>query len=443
MTATSTDGVAQTALAMIRTRSDLHRWAAANAHGRQMHNAVALLRQAATEDPTGLLPIVGKAISAAVRVILRADDSSGIIGDAIRDLLELHADLARRDPPPAPKLTKWLIGFQFDGSQDFFNIDISQYAAALGDKGLALYRANLAEIETGLGPEATQQQERDYFEARFNDPDGWRQLAHNRHTRFLLGHNAQRLAVADRDPTAIIATHSRDGKAVWLHETAKALAEIGAFDLAIDYARQAADAYGDVQARNAAIYWCDLLAAHRPAEEIAARLEVFSRWPSASTAEHLRQATGPAWPDHRDHVLNVLGRWPREAVIFAQHHLRDADLAWTLAHNLNLTDDRTWSDLADVYEKIDPVAILPVLRRLAIASLHGDADARAYRHAARLLRRMRHIAADTDSPGADGPGTDSPGRDSAVDVDALISTLREQHRRRPRLQREFDAAKLP
>lgn len=37
--------------------------------------------------PDGLLPIVEKAIAAAVRVVLRADDSSGIIGGAIRDPL--------------------------------------------------------------------------------------------------------------------------------------------------------------------------------------------------------------------------------------------------------------------------------------------------------------------------------------------------------------------
>jgi Family of unknown function (DUF6880) len=201
-----------------------------------MHEAVALLRQAAAETPAGLLPVLEKAIAAAVRVVLRADDSSGIIGDAIRDLLALHADLARRTPPAASKLVTWLVKFQFDGTQDFFHIDISDYAPALGDKGLALYRAELAEIEAG----------------------------------------------------------------------------------------------------------------------------------------------------------------------------------WA----------RTWSDLADAYEKVNPVAVLPVLRRLALGSLRG-ADARSYQYAARLLQRMRRIAAGTDH---------------AAEVDALIGSLREEHRRRPRLRREFDAA---
>jgi hypothetical protein len=104
--------------------------------------------------------------------------------------------------------------------------------------------------------------------------------------------------VVDRDARAVIATHIRDGKAPWLHDTAKALAEIEEFDLAIDYAKQAADVdRGGWQARDAAVYWCDLLHTHRPDQELAGRVEVFQRWPSSSTAEHLHRAAGDAWPE--------------------------------------------------------------------------------------------------------------------------------------------------
>jgi hypothetical protein len=84
-----------TVLELIRNRADLSRWSAANAHGGRMLEAVELLRAASdSEAPETLLPIVEKAIAAAVRVILRADDSSGIIGSAIHELLDLHAQLA-------------------------------------------------------------------------------------------------------------------------------------------------------------------------------------------------------------------------------------------------------------------------------------------------------------------------------------------------------------
>jgi hypothetical protein len=417
------ENVGDVVLGLIRTRADLHRWGAANAHGRQMHEAVNLLRDAAgSADPAGLLAVVEKAVTAAVRVVLRADDSSGIIGDAIRDLLALHAQVASQARPSASKLATWMIKFQFDGTQDFFSIDVADYATALGPDGSALYRAKLAEIAAGLGPEPADSV------GQLADPQVWREAAEDRHTRFLLEHNARRLAVLDRDIDAIIATHARDRKvAAWLHQTAQALAEIGETDLAIDWAKQAADFDGGHQSLDAARYWCELLAQHQPDAELTARLEVFRRWPSSSTAAQLHRSAGQGWPVHRDEVLDTLAHSPRDAVLFALHHLGDVELAWILAHTLELTDTRTWSGLTDAYEQIDPLGVLPAMQDLVVADLR-DADARGYRQAARRLRRMRKLTAGTDR---------------AAEVDNLIGALRAEHQRRPRLQREFDQAGLP
>jgi hypothetical protein len=417
-----------TVLELIRTRADLSRWSAANAHGSQMLEAVELLRAANdTEAPGALLPIVEKAIAAAVRVILRADDSSGIIGSAIDELLDLHAQLAPKARPAPAKLVGWMIKFQFDGRQDFFDLDVAQYASALGPRGLTLYRAKLAEIADGLGPSLPEEKKR-ALRADPTQRGAWEAALSDNHVRHVLDHNARRLAVVDRDVQAIIATHVRDRRvAAWLQDAAEALEEIGEFDLAIEWAKRAADFDDGWQAAKAAGYWCDLLARHRPDDELVARLEVFRRWPSSSTAGHLHRAAGTAWPAHRDEVLDTLAKSPREAVIFAMDHLGDAVLAWTLAHNLELTDKQTWGRLADAYETFDPIGVLPVLTGLVRADL-VDADARAYKHAARRLRRMRRLAAGTDK---------------ATEVDDLIASLREEHRRRPRLQQEFDQVGLP
>jgi uncharacterized Zn finger protein len=101
--------------------------------------------------------------------------------------------------------------------------------------------------------------------------------------------------------------------------------------------------------------------------------------------------------------------------------------AWDLAHSLGLKDNRIWSDLVKAYEKTDPLAVLPVLTRLAEADL-VTANAQNYRFAARRLAKMRKLTAGTDQ---------------ATAVDDLIADLRETHRRRPRLQQEFDRAGLP
>lgn len=54
--------------------------------------------------------------------------------------------------------------------------------------------------------------------------------------------------------------------------------------------------------------------------------------------------------------------------------------------------------------------------------------AQHYRIAGRRLARMRKLAA---------------GSDKSAEVDDLIAELRDVHRRRPRLQQEFDRAGLP
>ena len=83
--------LADQVLPLIRTCSDLHRWSAANAHGRQMNEAVDILEAAVpTSDPADVYSVTHRALASALKVIARADDSSGIIGDAVRRLLELH-----------------------------------------------------------------------------------------------------------------------------------------------------------------------------------------------------------------------------------------------------------------------------------------------------------------------------------------------------------------
>ena len=303
-------------LPLIRTRADLHRRSAANAHSRRMHEAVDLLRAAAEQDdPAAVFAATQKSIAAAVKVILRADDSSGIMGDAVRRLLILHAQLAVDAQPPATKLVAWMIAFQFDGGQDFFEVDPAAYAPALGECGIALYRGELDGIAAGLGPAPADDQ-------RWSVPDS--------HPRFLLDWTARRLAVLDRDVDAIIRTHARDRRvAAWLQDTAEALAEIGEIDLAIDWARQATDFGPGHQSRTAAEYWCGLLATHRPADLLAARQEVFRRWPTADNAGRLYRVSGPAWPDHRTEVFEALAAQPTDAVVFALQSLQDVELAWT------------------------------------------------------------------------------------------------------------------
>lgn len=406
--------LADAVLPLIRTRAELYRWSAANSHGGDMHEAVDILESAIpTTRPAEIYAVTHKALASAIKVIARADDSSGIIGDACRRLLDLHPKAAAAAKVPPAKLVDWIIKFQFDGDVDYFELDPVAYAPALGESGMVEYRARLTEIEAGLGP-------------RPSGEERW--TSRHSHEWFRLDWNAQRLAVLDHDIDAIIRTHAKDRKvAAWLEDTAEAFEEIGEIDLAIDWAKQATDFGRGHQSLKAADYWCKLLDEHRPAESLEGRLLVFRRWPSSTTAARLHKAAGKFWPDYRDELVATLASSPSDAVLFALLTLKDVQFAWSLAHSLALESDHTWSELIKAYEKVDPLAVLPIHQRLVVNEL-VEAGAQHYRLAARRLAKMRKLAS---------------GSEEAGEVDALIAGLRETHRRRPRLQQEFDRTGLP
>lgn len=315
--------LADAVLPLIRTRADLYRWSASNAHGRQMHDAVDILERAIpTEDPAAVHALTHKALVSSIKVIARADDSDGIIGDACRRLLDLHPRTAAAARVPAGKLVDWMVKFQFEGEVDYFTLDPVAYAPALGSNGVESYRTKLGEIEVGLGPRPAEDQ-------RWSGPHA--------HEWFALDWNARRLAVLDRDVEAIVRTHARDRKvAAWLTETARALDEIGQVDLALDWAKQATDFGPGHQSIEAAEYWCQLLTEHRPEELLDARLDVFRRWPSVTSASRLHKAASASWPNYRDEVIEGLTGRPRDAVLFALLSLNDTYLAWDLAYTLTL-----------------------------------------------------------------------------------------------------------
>lgn len=407
--------LADAVLPLIRTRADLYRYSTANAHGRDMHEAIDILEAAIpTTDPAEIYSVTHKALASSLKVIARADDSAGIIGDACRRLLELHPKAAAAARPPVGKLIDWMMKFQFDDDEvDYFELDPVAYAPALGDVGMAAYRKRLAEVEAKLGPRPSQDE---------------RWSSGHSHAWFTLDWNAQRLAVLDHDIDAIIRTHVKDRKvAAWLQDTAEAFEEIGEIDLAIDWAKQATDFDRGHQSRKAADYWCGLLEANRPDEALEARLSVFRKWPSSSSAARLHKAAGKAWSEYRDEVVTTLAASPSDAVLFALLTLKEPEFAWNLAHSLALDSDHTWSELAKAYERVDPIAVLPIYQRLVENEL-VEAGAQHYRLAARRLAKMRKLSA---------------GSEKSAAVNDLIAELREIHRRRPRLQQEFDRAGLP
>lgn len=407
------DDLEQDVLALIRTTADLHRWGRANAHGADMHEAIDILEEERPEtDPARFFRIVQKALMSSLRVIWRADDSSGVIGDAVRRLLDLHPDAALHAQVKPATLVNWMMKFQFDNEVDYFNLDIVLYAPVLGETGVALYRRRLQELAVSLGVEPTT----DELWAP-GTPHQWSDLKYN----------YQRLAVLDRDVDAIIRTHARDQRvAAWQEDTAEALEEIGEFDLAIDWARKATDFSRGHQSSSAARRWLRLVAEHRPDEHLAAVQHVFDRWPTSGNAAAVREVAGSRWAELRPAVKEALRRDPDEAVTFALNS-GEPLRAWELAQELEPTSSFTWTALADALGSVDPASAIQ-LHMILVEQTLAQADARNYRDGARRLAKMRTLSTKV-------------GKERAVDD--FIESLRAEHRRRPRLQQEFDRVGLP
>lgn len=413
-------------LPLFRTRAELFRWRAVREYAAAAREGVEQLREAADDLGAGpVIPFVQKAIRSAVRVILRADDSSGVIGDLVRDLLALHAELCVAAPPPPATLVRWLIRFQFDGVQDFFNPDVAAYVDALGPSGLRRFRAELDRIAAELPPKPEERAERASWQEHLADPERYDAISHDRTVRFALQHNEQRLAVAERDVPAIIAAYGDDQtRAYRLHDVAKALVEIGETEQGIGFARRAARHEDGWQAERAGHYWCELLAEHHGDQALDALREVFDRWPSRTNAARLHRAAGDRWSEYATHVLAELQRRPDDYVSFLLDPLGDTSLAWAEAHRLQLGRPDLWTRLVDAHQQVDPAAVVPILRELIEADLEV-ADVRNYRSAARRLTQLRRISA-------------TVGR--REEAEAYVAVLRQQHRNRPRFLSELTRA---
>ena len=407
--------LADAVLPLIRTRSDLYRYSAANAHGRDMHEAVDILEAAIpTTDPAEIYAVTHKALASSLKVIARADDSSGIIGDACRRLLELHPQAAAAARTPVGKLIDWMMKFQFDEEVDYFELDPVAYAPALGEVGMAAYRKRLAEVETRLGPQALRGGPLDVGSlARVVHPGLERAAAGRPRSRHRRDHPHPRQGPQGR---GVAGGHRRGVRGDRRDRPRHRLGEAG----------------HRLRPRTPVAQGCGLLVpaprgtpASRSARGAAARVPASGR--RRPRRPVCTRRPGRSWPDYRDEVVATLAASPSDAVLFALLTLKEPEFAWNLAHSLALDSDHTWSELVKAYEKVDPLAVLPIHQRLVENEL-VEAGAQHYRLAARRLAKMRKLA---------------NGSDQAVEVDELIAELRKTHRRRPRLQQEFDRAGLP
>jgi hypothetical protein len=365
----------------------------------QARPIVEAISEAVGSSPTAELVAL---IEHVVKVILKADDSDGLIGDLARELLALHAracDAGNADPI---KLARWMVRFRFD-DQDFFEVDPVRYADALGEHGLAAYRREVKQrVEAGHG---------DSFAATYAE---------------------ERLAVFDGDTEALVGLLGGDlSRPYQFIRVAEAMTELGRDDDVLSWAtRGIAESSGWQVAQ---LY--DLAAGVHTRrgegqEVLRLRREQHQRMPSLSTYSLLRSAA------------KACGVWtaecPAARAVLAEHDLGglvdvllvdgEPETAWQVpgAHLGWDPGPQRWMRLAEAREASVPGDAFDVYLHLADLQLETAGKA-AYVRAVAILKKAAQTARAAERQG---------------EFAAHLAALRETHRRRPTFIAVLEKARL-
>jgi hypothetical protein len=358
------------------------------------------LRERATTSPSAeLVELIQRAIGHVVKVIERADDSDGTIGDLARELLDIHATACDGGVADPVRLAGWMVRFWFS-DQDLFEVDPVRYQHALGETGLTAYRQAVA--------------------ARGQDDT------------FAVQYVRERLAVLDGDSERIVALLGGDlSRPHQFVQVAEAMAELGRDDEVLAWCeRGIAETQGWQTARLYELA-CETHARRgQPFEVLGLRRSEHERTPSLSTYSRLRRAAEAvdAWAIERDAARAVLRERDLRALIEALLGDGETRLAWDTAQitQEELLGRDLWLRLAEIREAAHPADAVAVYRRVADEVLE-QTDRRAYAAAVRILKRARDAA---------------KAADDLESFSRYITDLREQQRRRPTMIAMLDKAGL-
>ncbi|MGI8793843.1 MAG: hypothetical protein ACR2H3_11835 [Acidimicrobiales bacterium] len=219
---------------------------------------------------------------------MRADDSDGMIGELCRDVLELHRQACPAGVADPQRLAKWMVRFAFE-DQDFFEIDPVAYAGALGEKGLVVYRREVAtRSDPAIAPEDRSATLRDFY-------GGF--------PSFAAKYAAERLAIIDRhvDRHVDRLVELLGGDLSSPHQfqrVAEAMVELDRVDDALRWARRGIAETAGWQVRKLYDLTAELLTdADELDEVVELRRDHHERVSSASTYAKLKAAAGAidAW----------------------------------------------------------------------------------------------------------------------------------------------------
>ena len=389
-------------------------------HGRREYSdrvreaAVVLAGMIEEGRAADVVPLARRAVERVTDGLLHIDDSSGIIGDDLRELTRLYSRACAIAPPDAVKLAAWLVASRCDGP-GWPDFAVADFAPALGEAGLAELARLVEQRRTGGDP------------GSFSTAWGVSSLR-------------KELAALSSDVDAhiaVLAQEARSGRDYG--EIVSVLRNAGRDRDAEDWARRGladepSGPWVDGLRQQLAVL---LLGSGREAEAVAMYRDVFERRGTHSDYLRLRKTAEEAgqWRELRDWALDLA----RERARTGKHrrvYLGElisvllseglADEAWsTAAGEPGQVSDSQWLQLIGLREGEHPSDVLGPLARLIELGVEQTSDKYRYPKAVKALRRLRE---DYERAG------------DAAGFGAYLAGLRERQRRKYSLIAKLDAA---
>jgi tetratricopeptide (TPR) repeat protein len=353
-------------------------------HGRREYSdraqevAVTLAGMLEAGRGADVAPLARRAVERVTDGLLHIDDSSGIIGDDLRELTGLYARACAIAPPDGAKLAAWLAASRCDGP-GWPDFAVADFAPALGEAGLAEL-ARLVEERRADG-----------------EPGSWA-------VTWGVSSLRKELAALSGDVdahVAVLAQEARSGRDYG--EIVSVLHKAGRDRDAEEWARSGLAAeplspWTDALREQLA----DLLfGSGRGDEAVAMYREVFERRAMYSDYLRLRKAAEQAgqWKELRGWALDFLRERARTGE-YRQVHLGElisvllredlAEEAWlTAAGEPEQVSESQWLQLISLRESGCPSDVLGPLSRLIELGVEQAGDKYRYPKAVKALRRLR------------------------------------------------------
>jgi uncharacterized Zn finger protein len=320
-------------------------------------------------------PLVLDAVERLAQAAERADDSVGIVADECARALSLYAQACAAAPPDELELAQWLVDFQLDGV-DWPDIDIAEFADALGERGRAEYRAYLDDLHSALPPAEGPLE----------------------HRRLAITHLRESLARAEGDVDRLVEVYAEDLSAPHRYaRIASTLRDAGRISDAIDWAER-----GSRAATRPDHQLDDLLASlysdgGRLDEAVSLRRRTFARTATASTYSTLKATAlrAEAWPEVREwahemlHAQAARGAFAADPLVAVLESEDGIEVAWAAAKEYGCSADM-WLHLADRRARTHPADAIPAYIAAVDRALERK-NTSAYREAIGLLTTLKDL----------------------------------------------------